>query len=367
MEPKHSIIIGLKQLLHLGLHLNQQKLMYSRATIITNFTLALLYGELIIQQLKNIGLPAEIVCIEDGESQKNLHNADRCWQKMHEAKCDRKSLVIGFGGGVISDLAGFVANCYMRGIDLILIPTTLMGMVDAAIGGKNGINTPTGKNIIGSVLLPKLLLIDPTCLSTLPTEELTNGLAEVVKYGVIADATLLELLEEKIEDIRNRDLICIEEIIRRCCDIKQKIVLEDLHDINNRRAVLNWGHTFGHAIEKLTSYRVFKHGEAVSIGMSCAAHLSYHLELCDRSLIERQDNLLKLIGLPTKLPSEITIDQIIEAMAYDKKAVQDQIVCIISEGIGQVCYPLPISRDTIRKALLAKQELDYGALIKARP
>ncbi|MBA3721600.1 MAG: 3-dehydroquinate synthase [Parachlamydiaceae bacterium] len=334
--------------------LEQLKSSYTQCVIISTPTVFQLFGNTIKKQIENI--PSSEILIQPGEEAKTLSTATLCWEQMAERRVDRHSLLIALGGGVITDLTGFVAGCYMRGIDYISIPTTLMAMVDASIGGKTAVNFPNHKNLIGLFNFPKFILIDPKCLHSLSQREFSAGLAEVIKYGVIDRPNLFELLEHNAEAILEKKPVLLDEIIKQCCEIKNDIVQKDAFD-KSVRATFNYGHTFGHAIETLTSYQQYTHGETVAIGMSCAAYVSHELNKIDFTFIERQDNLCRKLGLPTKLPS-MPIEQIIEKMHSDKKNRGDQITLILPEKIGKVIVAPNFSPNVIHRALLNKQKHD---------
>lgn len=315
-------------------YLKKRETTYSQCTIISDETVFSLYGEQLQQFLLSHNIPTSYMTFPVGEINKTLETASQCWMKMHEKGVDRHSLVIGLGGGVVTDLAGFIAAGYMRGIDVIHLPTTLLGMVDAAIGGKTGVNLPTGKNVIGAIHHPQLVLVSPRYLKSLPTREMQSGLAEVIKYGVIWDADFFHYLENYVPQIRQCDPEVIGKIVARSCEIKAEIVQKDSQN-RGVRDILNWGHTFAHAIETATGYMTYLHGEAVAIGMHCAAHASHALGFAQRDFIERQDNLCHQLGLSTQFPA-ISIDRCIQLMVRDKKAIAGKISLIVAEKIGRV-------------------------------
>ncbi len=326
---------------------------YSQLVVLSDPQVGSLYGPSLLTALKRFKRPIIELSIPKGERSKNLRQVTRCWQQMLAHGVDRHAAFIALGGGVICDLAGFIANCYMRGLDLFYFPTTLLAMVDAAIGGKTGVNFQHLKNAIGTFYLPRRILIDPICLKTLPDREFNSGLAEIIKYGIISDPLLFERLEKGIEELKNRQGFLLEEVINCCVAIKNEIVAQDGRDLTGQRAILNYGHTFGHAIEALTDYRSYLHGEAVSMGMSCAASLSVKLGLCDDSLIERQDCLCRRASLPIQLPF-LPVERLITAMRSDKKAVCGKINLILLERIGKVVKVCDVDPILIRHILLAK-------------
>lgn len=326
---------------------------YSQLVFVSHPCLMSKYGSSILSALKRFNRPLLEISIPEGEQSKNLTQAKRCWQKMLAKGIDRQAAIIAFGGGVICDLAGFVASCYMRGLDTVYIPTTLLAMVDAALGGKTGINLPQAKNIIGTFHQPQYMIIDPACLTTLPQREFNSGLAEIIKYGIISDPLLIDKLEEGIEKLKDRQKLLLEEIIQRCIAIKNEFIAEDEKDVLGKRAILNYGHTFGHVVEAATGYKRYLHGEAVAIGMSCAANVSVQLGLCDSSLIERQDRLCQRAHLPTQLP-RLSIEHFMARMKSDKKAICGKINLILLEKIGKVVKVCDVDPLLIQHTLLAK-------------
>lgn len=326
---------------------------YSSIALISDDAVYPLLGELIEKKISCLKIPVHTIILPAGETAKNINSAVDCWTKMQRVGMDRKSLVVSLGGGVLSDVAGFVASTFMRGIDIIHLPTTLLGMVDAAIGGKTGINLPEAKNIVGTFHHPKMILIDPSCLSSLPARQISAGLAEVVKYGVIWDAELFHYLDQNMEQLLALQPEKMATIISRSCQIKAEIVRQDPKEENGIRALMNYGHTFGHAIESLTDYKTFVHGEAVAIGMSCAGYLSKHFGFVKQDFIEKQDQLLQKAHLPTKLPKS-PLESIVEKMAHDKKATAGKITCILARGIGKAEKMTNIDKKMILDALNEK-------------
>jgi len=314
-----------------------------------------LHGETLLESVRQAGFQIEPIILPAGESSKRLSSAEQCWNKMHSFGLDRTSLVIGLGGGVITDLTGFVASCYMRGIANILIPTTLMGMIDAAIGGKTAVNLESGKNLVGTFYQPKKVLIVPFYLDTLPPREFHSGLAEVIKSAVLWDNQFFQYLEENLERILKEGPKAMDYLIEHTVAIKVCIVQQDEKE-KGVRAFLNWGHTFAHALETITQYKIYLHGEAVSIGMCCGAFVSQEFGLVDHEFIQRQEKLLSLAQLPIRLPNDIAIDQLIDLMEGDKKSVGGKINLILARKIGQVDKFDNVKKATIKKALLKMKE-----------
>lgn len=322
---------------------------YSQVILISTPTVFDLYGHWMKDHLHQTKVLT--ILIPEGEESKTLQHAEQCWKKMADFGIDRKSLLIGMGGGAVTDLSGFVASCYMRGLDTLYIPTTLLGMVDAAIGGKTGVNFYR-KNLIGTFHLPKYILIDPTCLQSLPQREYCSGFAEIIKYGAIQDLSLFEKLEKNLGPSIEEDTL--EEIIKRSIEIKMKIVDCDPYE-QNIRALLNFGHTFAHAIEELTEYKSFLHGEAVAIGMSCAAQISVALNYLDASDSKRIDAVCSKIGLPISLPKSLNVNALVDKMAHDKKAVNGQINLILLKKIGLATQMNNVNPQLIHEILQQSQ------------
>jgi 3-dehydroquinate synthase len=248
---------------------------------------------------------------------------------------DRSSALIAVGGGVVGDLSGFAAATFMRGISWFVVPTTLVAQVDSAIGGKVGINLPEGKNLIGSFWQPKGIWIDTTVLGTLPEREYLSGFAEVVKYGVISDPELFGFVEQHVAELRARDPECLKQVIVSCCRIKAEIVAADERELRGLRATLNYGHTFGHAIERVAGYGEYLHGEAVAIGMTWAARAARRLQLVDRQFELKQTKLLREMGLPVDWPAA-PVEKILQAMKFDKKRKGNDPRLILPLKVGQV-------------------------------
>lgn len=307
------------------------------------------YAKPVEKALKAAGVPVHRIVLPAGEVQKSLATAGRIHQQMAEAGLDRKSCLYAVGGGVISDLGGFVASTYMRGIQVRLFPTTLLGQVDAAIGGKTGVNLPQGKNLVGTFYQPAAVYIDPSVLRTLPAREYVSGLGEVVKYGMIRDAALFDYLGNNIEGIRGRHPAVLDEIVYRCAAIKADVVTKDEKE-SGERAILNYGHTIGHALEAAGGYRLLQHGEAVSIGMEAEAILSMELGIAPLELLAAQNKLLKLCGLPTRV-KKLPEKKVLSALKMDKKNVSGKTRFVLPEQIGKVRWGVEVPADLIAAAL----------------
>ena len=321
---------------------------YEQRLVLTNNTIYALHSDRILSLVD--GDKARVVIIEDGERYKNLESFAEVHTRLLELEFNRRSLLIAFGGGVIGDLAGFVASTYQRGIDFIQIPTTLLAQVDSSVGGKTAVNHPHGKNMIGTFYQPKRVLIDLSLLKTLPQREYVSGLAEVLKYGFIQDAEFLEWMRINYEAILAKDPEVISEMIYRSCACKKFIVDQDERE-SGIRATLNLGHTFGHAIEKLMKYQGVLHGEAVAIGMNMAGYLS-----CRMGLISKKDqlyitSLLHLFDLPCEAPQSFTPQEFLNVMRLDKKNLTQKIRFVLLNAIGQAMMTDDIPEEYIIEAI----------------
>ncbi|MBF0159951.1 MAG: 3-dehydroquinate synthase [Magnetococcales bacterium] len=337
-ERSYDIVIGASLLPRLG-QLLQPLVQQQRVAIVTNTTVAPLYLERVTQSLQHVGISSLPIILTDGESFKNWHSLNQIFDTLIEQRFERSTVLITLGGGVIGDIGGFAAACFLRGIPFIQIPTTLLSQVDASVGGKTGINHPLGKNLIGAFYQPRLVVIDSDTLSTLPRRELLAGYAEIIKYGIIADASLFSLLEAHVEGLLRLDNPLLIDVIHRCCAIKAQVVAADERE-NGQRALLNLGHTFGHAIETLTHYESWLHGEAVAVGMIMAAELASALQICAAQDVTRIRTLIRRFGLPIVGPSNptssnVSIDAWMDAMSRDKKVEGGQFRFVLPQGIGK--------------------------------
>ena len=303
-----------------------------QALLLSNTTVAPLHAAKVKAALE--GLRWGTLLLEDGERHKSIDSASRVWQALAELGAQRNATLIALGGGVIGDLGGFAAACWMRGIDFVQLPTTLLAMVDSSVGGKTGVNLPQGKNLVGAFWQPRLVLADICTLRTLPEREYRAGLAEVVKYGAIGDLAFFEWLEAHADGLNARDETLIAEAVARSCAHKAGVVMRDERE-TGERALLNFGHTYGHALETIGEYRQWLHGEAVAIGMLMAAQLSAALGLADRSDAERLGLLLTRLGLPTTRPDNADPERVVALMRLDKKSLSDRLRLILWRGIGR--------------------------------
>lgn len=333
-ENRYPIIVGAGNITRIGECLKSLD-KSTKVFIVTDPTVKHHYAPIVLQSLDNVGFDTALMEVPVGESSKSLELFARVQERLIEHQLDRSSVVIALGGGVVGDLAGFAAAVYMRGIDYIQIPTTLQAQVDASVGGKTAINHAKGKNLIGAFHQPKSVLIDVDTLKTLPERDLRAGLIEVIKMGVIRDEYLFEMVEENLNAIIDLDAEAQIEMIARACANKADIVTKDEKE-SRLRMVLNYGHTFGHALETLANYDGLRHGEAVSIGMNCAARLAVNLGMFSDTDYERQRKLLNQAELPLKFPSNLTPKAICEAMYFDKKALGGRLRLILPTRIGEV-------------------------------
>ena len=302
--------------------------------VITNPIIQKLYGRIVERSLKQAGFQSLMVCLPDGERAKNLRWVSYVLDQLMESRFERQSVLVALGGGVIGDITGFVASLYLRGIPFVQVATTLVAQVDSSIGGKTGINHPLGKNMIGAFYQPSLVLLDTNILKTLPKREWIAGLAEVVKYGMIADRNFFRFLEDRMDDIVKMQKPILHYMVKRCCEIKARVVAKDERESGLRR-ILNYGHTIGHALESLGKYKKFIHGEAVGIGMVYEADLAHSLGLCSAKVVARQRALVCRTGLPAKLP-KMNFSDLWEAMLHDKKVSRGYVHCVLPKAIGKV-------------------------------
>ncbi|KMP12705.1 3-dehydroquinate synthase [Candidatus Nitromaritima sp. SCGC AAA799-A02] len=347
-DRSYDILIGRNLLTRTG-ELLSKRLNPSRVAIVTHPSIRSLFGEKIESSLAVGGHAPEFIEVPEGESSKSLKQAESVYDRLLEMHCDRGSALVALGGGVVGDLTGFIAATYQRGIPFVQIPTTLLSQVDSSVGGKTAVNHPRGKNMIGAFYQPRMVVIDLETLRTLPSNEFKAGLAEVVKYGVIADAGLFAFLEANAERILSLDSDCLERIIETSCAIKARVVEKDERE-SRHRMVLNFGHTFGHAIETLTGYTGFLHGEAVAIGMVQAARLSVETGRCSAEVPRRIASLLNKLGLPTR-PPDLKTDDIVESMYHDKKTAHKQLRFVLVKEIGSIEIVDDVPETPIRSTL----------------
>jgi 3-dehydroquinate synthase len=305
----------------------------------------------VVKELGEAGLVALPFVVPPGERSKSLSTAEKLLRGLARERLERASPVFAFGGGMVGDLAGFVASTYLRGVPFVQIPTTLLAQVDASIGGKTAVNLPEGKNLVGTFHQPRLVLTDPAVLETLPSRDYAGGLAEVVKYGVIADAELFAFIDRSLKAILGRDPRALEEVVYRCASIKAEVVQKDERE-GGLRAILNYGHTVGHAIEAVGDFHRWHHGEAVALGMEAAAFIAMRLGLASVETLAAQNRLLKACGLPTRAAGLPRRD-ILRAMRHDKKVKNGRLRFVLPERIGRVRHGVEVEDEVVEAALRA--------------
>lgn len=355
-ERSYEILIGIDCLSDLGKSI--EKSWANNIYLITDPLVNDLYGDEVRKGFKE---RVKVFEVPRGERYKNLKEASRLYDQLVTFGAHRDSLIIALGGGVIGDLAGFVAATYMRGIDYVQVPTTLLAQVDAAIGGKTAVNHPKCKNLIGVFHQPRLVFIDVKTITTLPARELRIGLAEVVKYGVIADAEFFKFLEANAHHLNTQafespdtlraSLKLWQTIVAESAKVKARVVEKDEFE-SGLRMILNYGHTIGHALETLTRYRAYHHGEAVAIGMVAAAMIAQRMNICEEAVVKRIKDLLEKIGLPTEL-EKLPAERILEALKVDKKIRGGKIQFVLPERLGKVFIrndvPLALVRQVLKE------------------
>lgn len=320
----------------------------SRVCIVTNDVVAKLYLEQL--QANLAAFDVDTIVLPDGEAEKSLANFEKIMSHLLASSHGRDSTLIALGGGVIGDITGFAAACYQRGIDFIQIPTTLLSQVDSSVGGKTAVNHPLGKNMIGAFYQPKAVIIDINSLSSLPFREFAAGMAEVIKYGILGDAEFFDWLEENQSKIKSGDSQTLVSMIERCCQCKADIVSKDETEAGIR-ALLNLGHTFGHAIEAEMGYGNWLHGEAVATGMVLASKLAVQLDLLEVSELRRIEKLLSSFSLPLEAPDEMNFDNFIKHMRRDKKNIAGKLRLIIPHAIGRAVMHDDISEGMLQQIL----------------
>jgi len=301
--------------------------------IVTNRTVASRYLTRVQGSLDEAGYETVVLTVPDGEEYKSMTSLATIYDRLIEHRFDRGSTLFALGGGVIGDLTGFAAATFLRGINYIQLPTTLLAQVDASVGGKTAVNHERGKNLIGAFYQPRMVVIDVRTLDTLPTREYVAGIAEVIKYGVIEDADFFAYLESHLGQLLSIEPKVVEHVIATSCRIKAAVVEQDERE-KDRRAILNFGHTLGHALESFTDYERFLHGEAVAIGMVQAAILSVKHGLCSTAQLSRIKKLIRSAGLPWQMPDDIGVERLLASMEVDKKSLAGKIKFVLCDGIG---------------------------------
>jgi len=348
-ERTYTIEIGSGHLSQVGDHVSRWCKL-SHAVIITDEHVETPHAHTVANSLVAAGATVDLLVVEAGEKTKSIQAATDLWNKLLELGTDRKSVVVAVGGGVIGDLAGFIAATYARGLAFVQVPTTLLAQVDSSVGGKVGINLPGAKNMVGSFWQPAGVFIDTSVLTTLPEREYRAGLAEVVKYGVILDAEFFAYLEAHAAQLNQRDPAVLEHVIARSCRLKADVVENDERELTGLRAVLNYGHTFCHALETVTGYGTYLHGEAVSLGMLCASRLAERLGRVDAAFTQRQRTLLAKLGLPVDFPAA-DHDALLAAMGHDKKVEHGRLRFVLPTRMGHVELVGDVPEADVRAAI----------------
>lgn len=331
-ERSYDIEIGAGNLAEAGRFL-MERAKVTHVVIVTDDHVQQPYAMRAAESFGDKDIEVDVISIDPGEESKSVDLATGLWQGMLDLGADRKTIVAAVGGGVVGDLAGFIAATYARGLRFLQIPTSLLAQVDSSVGGKVGVNLPDAKNMVGAFLQPLGVLIDTATLETLPANEYRAGLAEVVKYGVILDAEFFDYLEARAAEISERQQDVLAHVVARCCRLKADVVEKDEREETGLRAVLNFGHTFGHAFEALSGYGKLLHGEAVAIGMVCAARLAERLGRVDAQFTARLHSLLTALGLPVDVP-ELDHQKIVDAMMHDKKVEFGQLRFVLPSKLG---------------------------------
>ncbi|MDR3565097.1 MAG: 3-dehydroquinate synthase [Negativicutes bacterium] len=345
---RYTIYIEPTGIDRLGVLVKQLKLA-DRALVVTDDHVGALYGRQVLRSLGEAGIEAELESVLPGEGAKDLTVAMKLYTKAIAMELDRKSPIIALGGGVVGDLAGFVAATYMRGVPFIQVPTSLLAQVDSSVGGKVAVNHPMGKNLIGAFYQPRLVIADTGVLKTLPARELATGLAEVAKHAIIAAPDFLQYLEDNHRGILAQDPEAMTKIIQRSCEIKASVVEQDEKE-THLRMMLNFGHTIAHGVEASRGYGVYTHGEAVAIGMHGAALISRYLGLCSSDTVEAVQSILRRFNLPLTA-KDCQPDELLSFFARDKKRIDGAINWVLIKAIGQVVISNQVPEDIIRTVL----------------
>src|SRR6184192_2651018 len=344
----YSIVVEPGALAGVGARLRELRV-GSRAVLVTDAGILKLHGAAVITGLEAAGLSVTVIEVPEGETAKTLAVAEHCWDRLLAAGLDRTSTVLGLGGGAVGDLAGFVAATYMRGMNFVTLPTTVLAQVDAAIGGKTAIDHPTAKNLIGAFHQPRLVICDPATTLTLSPREFESGLAEIVKHSIVLDADYFTEVERDAAALCARDLPVVERIVGGSCRLKAGVVERDERESELRHA-LNYGHTIGHALEAATGYARFAHGEAVALGIVAEARLALRLGVASPETVLRQERLLAAVGLPVRA-SAIDADRVLAAMTRDKKARDGRVPFVLAPRIGAFQLQYDVPWDLVRAVL----------------
>jgi 3-dehydroquinate synthase len=322
-----------------------------RCAVITDTNVGRHFAKAVLKSLAASGFDPVLVTIPPGEKSKRLAVVEQCQDQLARHRLERKSFIVALGGGVVGDLAGFVAATYLRGLPFVQVPTTLLAQVDSSVGGKTGVNLKSGKNLVGAFYQPRLVLCDLDTFATLPKREFISGLAEVIKYGIIYDAILFAQLERNLPKLLQRDAALLRTIVSRCCEIKADVVGQDETE-SGLRAILNFGHTIGHAIENTSGYGKYLHGEAIAMGQVAAAKLSRHILGLPSGDVERIEKLFSRTGLPVRIKlAAAQRRKLFAAMKLDKKVSGGEIKFVLAQKIGKVVWSQRVPEDLVSQIL----------------
>lgn len=323
-----------------------------KVLLVSNQSIFRQYGDRATAALESAGFEVSSCILPPGEQYKTLNSVQKIYGAALANRLERSSTMVALGGGVVGDITGFAAATWLRGINVVQVPTSLLAMVDASIGGKTGVNHPEGKNLIGAFHQPRLVLIDPDVLKTLPAREFRSAMAEVIKYGVIWDVELFSKLEKskRLDQMRYVKPDLLAEILIRSCQAKAEVVSKDEKE-SGLRAILNYGHTIGHAVESLTGYKAINHGEGVAIGMAASSRLAVELGMWDAECDRRQSALLEKAGLPAKLPAGVDVEEILNTLQLDKKVQDGKVRFVLPVRLGEAAVSDRVDGDVILQVL----------------
>jgi len=337
----YSIVVEPGALSRVGARLRELRV-GSRAVVMTDAVILRAHGAAVVAGLEAAGLSVTVLEVPEGEAAKTLAVAEHCWDRLLAAGADRTSTILALGGGAVGDLAGFVAATYMRGANFVPLPTTVLAQVDASIGGKTAIDHPKAKNLIGAFHQPRLVVVDPAVVLTLPDRDFRSGLAEIVKHGIVLDAGYFDDVERSAAALVGRDLATLARIIGGSCRLKAAVIQRDPEEKGEWRFSLNYGHTIGHALEAATRFETWTHGEAVSLGIAAEARLAERLGVADAATSRRQEALLRAVGLPIR-GARVDSEAVLAAITHDKKARDGRVPFVLAPSIGafRVVYDVP--------------------------
>jgi 3-dehydroquinate synthase len=347
----YSIVVEPDALAKVGDHLRPLRL-GARAALVSDPDVRKLFGDMVTDSLRASGFTVTALDVPVGESAKTLATAERCWDALLAAGLDRSSTVLALGGGAVGDLAGFVAATYMRGTNFVQLPTTVLAQVDASIGGKTAIDHPRAKNLVGAFYQPRLVVVDPGAVRSLPDREFRSGLAEMVKHGIVLDRAYFDHMERSAAALLARDLPTLERLIGGSCRLKADVIVRDPEEKSDLRFALNAGHTIGHALEAATGFDRWTHGEAVALGLVAEARLAQRLGVADAETVARQERLLAALRLPTRI-TDVDADAVLAAIGRDKKSRDGRIPFVLAPAIGTFRLVYDVTPTDIRAVLAA--------------